>query len=150
MGQNLRNLARRIGTPKHVPGEEYWYELYNIDLFSKLHIAWLMLYLPSLRRGEWPNALDCEYGGSQAPPFRTPIELAAEIDRRIERCDKDGAMLELYYSGCRSYKSISKQFGLNVRYVIDHIEQALKYLADSEAYKKQWGYQYWRRQHNYH
>jgi len=86
------------------------YQLHEIK-FTRDQVVWCLEHLILLRNGFWPESEDCR-GSSQAAYFRTPAELAAEIDQRLEMTGTDGAMAELHYTNGRTLTSIAKQYNL--------------------------------------
>ena len=136
MSRRLREKAKdeRIG-----------FELSEISLSDKYQVIWLFPLLPILRNGQWPYDTRCETGHSKYPSFQTPVELAAELDRRLEKTRQDGAMVELFYNGQRSYESIGKQFNLSLVVVKANIRKGLAYICDSQAHKRGLSYSEWRK-----
>ena len=86
--------------------EKYW-SIYEIR-FTKEQIVWLIKQLPLLRMGVYlPKTTDTGYfdpqisgkGGTPKTPYARAVEVAAELDFRIESAGLDGLMLEMLFSG---------------------------------------------------
>ena len=86
--------------------DKYW----NISeiVFSRDQVKWLIPILPALRLGQYPQKItDTGYfdpqisgkGGTPKTAFARAVEVAGEIDARIEACGTDGLILEFLYSG---------------------------------------------------
>jgi len=87
-----------------------------------------------LMGGHWPpeisNYLDIHTRkpGSKAS-FVTPIEYAAEIETRLEKCGKDGLILEAIECWGKSDDSMGKYLGVPVWSVRKRAKNALAYVS---------------------
>lgn len=124
-----------------------WYQLKDIRLSDRQHWLWLLRYLPSLREGNWLEAMHYESDDSKLAVFQTPIELVAEMDKRLEAAGIDGAMLEDCYSNHRTWTSIAKQYQVSWWAARQAIYRALRYVSDSNAHRdgKDMNYDDWKR-----
>ena len=104
------------------------YQLHQIR-FTKDQVKWLLEILPLLRNGWWPESEDCQGAHSQRAYFQTPIEVAAELDARLEKTGIDGAMAEGRYTLSKPYESLAKQYNLGYDQVKRRIRRAIAYMS---------------------
>ena len=118
-----------------------YFNLWEIR-YSKDQIRWLIPILPALRLGQYPQRIsDTGYfdpqisgkGGTPKTPFARAVEIAAEIDARIEACKLDGLMLEFLYSGDSEdmmmvMAHIGIMMSLSVYQVRDRVKAALNFV----------------------
>lgn len=112
------------------PPREIW--------FTRATALWLIQNLGSLRAGSWPpeasNYIDIpgKKGVSGRAPFATPIEYAAEIETRLEKCGRDGLILLAIECWGLSEESLAKFLGLQVWSIRWKAERALRYVASGQ------------------
>jgi len=116
------------------------YHLHEIT-FTVGQVIWCLSIITILRQGLWPQSEECPSSHSKGASWRTPIELAAEIDSRLEMTGIDGAMAEAHFSGYRSSSSIAKQYHLEILDVKHRIWNAIKYMAGKN--RKRRSYKEW-------
>ena len=106
--------------------------------FTVRQVLWLLHNLCSLREGYWPPEassyvdLPGKHVGSKAP-FSTPIEYAAEIEKRCEKCGTDGLILEAIESWDKSVASIASYFRKPEWSILKRRKNALGYVASGPA-----------------
>jgi len=107
--------------------------------FTRVQVLWLLQNLGSLRDGYWPpeasnytDSLIIKSGGHKAP-FVTPIDFAAEIEARLERCGLDGLILEAIECWGKSEASIASYFGTPEWKIFKRYKRALRYVASGPA-----------------
>ncbi len=110
-----------------------WYSPGKI-WFTKPTALWLVQNLGYLLAGRWPPEASNYIGipgkkSSHKAYFQTPIEYAAEIEIRLEKCGRDGLILEAIESWGKSEESMAKYFGLQVWSVRWKAKRALAYVA---------------------
>ena len=104
--------------------------------FTRQQACWVIQNLGSLRAGYWPpeasSYTDIPIGkrtpGRQAP-FITPIECAAEITARMEKCGIDGLILLAIECWGESEEALAKYLGMSERSVRRGYKKALYYVA---------------------
>lgn len=104
------------------------YQLYQIK-FTQDQVKWLLEIVPLLRNGWWPESEDCQGGHSRRAYWQTPIEVAIELDARLEKTGLDGAMAEGRYTLAKSYESLSRQYNLDHEYVERRIRRVIVYMS---------------------
>lgn len=106
-------------------------------LFTRKTCRWVIQNLGSLRSGFWPveesgyidpPPIGKRTAGRQAP-FITPVECAAEITARLERCGIDGLILLAIECWGESEESMASYFSITVRSVRKRYKRALNYVA---------------------
>ena len=107
--------------------------------FTQRQVLWLLQNLGTLREGHWPpeasNYVDIQGKkiiGHKAP-FTTPIEYAAEIEKRLEKCGIDGLILEAIESWGKSIESLSSYFRMKEWVIRKRYVWALRYVASGPA-----------------
>lgn len=104
--------------------------------FSRQTARWVIQNLGSLRTGDWPpevsSYVDIPIGkrtvGRKAP-FITPVECAAEITARMERCGIDGLILLAMECWGESPAALAKYLGMPEWAVKKGYTKALYYVA---------------------
>ena len=108
--------------------------------FTRKTAQWVIQNLGSLRSGYWPpevsSYIDIPIGkriaGRQAP-FITPVECAAEITTRMERCGIDGLLLLAIECWGESEASLAKYLGMSEWSVKRGYKKALYYVSSGPA-----------------
>jgi len=107
--------------------------------FTRAETVWLIQNLTTLRSGQWPPEASgyTDTGGrrgrSHKAPFQTAAEYYAEITDRLEKCGRDGLMLEAVECWGKSEESMAKYFGLTDWFVKKSLKRALNYVASGPA-----------------
>lgn len=110
--------------------------------FSREQIVWLIPYLPILRNGSYPRG-PTESGYTDAPvgkrqikaraDFINPVEIAAELDWRIEQAKEDGLFLEMVYSQPDDkllvMQHIASALNVDINKIERDIHRALNYVS---------------------
>ena len=110
--------------------------------FTQDQIKWLIPILPALRLGHFPaKTTDTGYfdpqisgkGGTPKTPFARAVEVAGELDYRIEAAGLDGLLLEFLYSGdTQDMLSMMQHIGNCLGYSLDdvrrHVNSALSFV----------------------
>ena len=119
-----------------------WYSPGEIR-FTVQQALWLIRSLGSLRGGTWPpdasNYIDIPGTKSRRnrAPFATPIEYAAEIESRLEKCvvDRipDGLILEAIECWGKTPESLATYLALEVWSIMKRRKAALGYVASGPA-----------------
>jgi len=104
------------------------YQLYEIK-FTQDQVIWLLGILPLLRNGWWPESDDCQGAHSRRAYFQTPIEIAIELDARLEKTGIDGAMAEGRYTLLKTHVALAQQYRMDEEIVRRRIERAIKYVS---------------------
>lgn len=121
-----------------------WYAPNQIK-YTKDQMLWLLNHLPDLRLGYWPpNPQGSGYvdmpinkkAVKAKAHFITAVEVAAEIDDRLEQCGLDGLLVEANYTWDKSIDSLVKASSLDFYEVVRRISRALKYI--SSGYDRRW------------
>ncbi len=119
--------------------------------FSRQQIIWLIPLLPLLRSGSYPRDPK-ESGYTDAPigkrqikakaPFIMAVEIASELDYRIQQTGWHGLMLEMVYSADTQdrlsvVQHIAMALAEDTNYVEKRITRALRYIrgAGRKKYK---------------
>ena len=108
--------------------------------FTRQQALWLIQNLGSLRDGYWPpessNYIDLPLGkrtASRKAPFITPVECAAEIESRLEKCGMDGLILLAIECWGEREASLGKYLGMPEWSVRKRYKRALAYVASGPA-----------------
>lgn len=114
-----------------------WYAPREI-IFTRATTLWLIQNLGSLRTGYWPpeasNYIDIPGGNhSKKAPFTTPIEYAAEIESRLEKCGIDGLILEAIECWGKSESSMANYFKRPLWSIMKSYKLALRYVSSGPA-----------------
>lgn len=115
-----------------------WYSPGEIH-FSIQTVLWLIRNLGSLRDGHWPpeasNYIDIPGTKSSRhrAPFATPVEYAAEIETRLEKCGIDGLILEAIECWDKSVVSMASYFRMPEWSIRKRRKSALGYVASGPA-----------------
>lgn len=118
--------------------EKDWYSPGEIK-FTRPTARWLIHNLNTLREGTWPpeasNYIDIAIRSKPGhkAPFITPIEYAAEITTRMQKCGIDGLMLLVFECWGESEESLSKYFGVPAWSIRKRKSKALGYVASGPA-----------------
>ena len=104
---------------------------------SEIHFTldsclWLIRNLVILRSGEWPPEplhIDLLHKVGDKAYFETPIQYAAEIELRMERCGVDGLILEAIECWGKTDASLAAYFGFPEWSVRKRRAKALRYVA---------------------
>jgi hypothetical protein len=109
-------------------------------IFTRQTVRWVIQNLGSLRSGYWPadasNYIDIPIGkrtASRKAPFITPVECAAEIADRMEKCGIDGLILLAIECWAESEASLAKYLGMPDWSVKKRYKRALAYVASGPA-----------------
>ena len=112
-----------------------WYSPREV-VFTRKTARWLIQNLGNLRDGHWPpeasSYIDIPTGkktGSHKAPFITPIEYAAEIETRLEKCGLDGLILEAIEGWGKSEESLAKYLRMPEWSIRTRARRALAYVA---------------------
>jgi len=104
--------------------------------FTRKTARWVIQNLGSLRSGFWPQEesgyIDIPIGKRTAgrkAPFITPVECAAEITARMERCGIDGLILLAMECWDESVPSLAKYLSMPEWAVKKGYKKALGYIA---------------------
>ncbi len=124
----------------------YWYEPREIR-FTREQVKWLLPYLLILRDGHYPKQPEgynnCEVfvknKGNAA--FTRPVELAAELDARLQVCLIDGLITEAYYCHELPIIRIMYYCDQTKEEVWDRIGRCIRYCAGWR--RKQQSYRDW-------
>jgi len=117
-----------------------WYAPREI-YFDHKTALWLVNNLGSLRSGQhWPTEESgytdipgiLKKGGTKAP-FVTPVEYAAEITRRLEKCGTDGLILLAIECWGESEVSMAKYLKMSEWSIRKRAKRALAYVASGPA-----------------
>jgi len=101
---------------------------------------WLIQNLGILGEGHWPpdtsSYIDpgiINKTSSGKAPFVTPIEFAAEIEARLEKCGVDGLILEAIECWGKSEESMSKYLCMPLWSIRRRYKTALYYISSGPA-----------------
>lgn len=116
-----------------------WYSPGGI-YFTHDTALWLIQNLGSLLSGRWPSEpssytelLPGKKSGRKKAYFETPIEYAAEILDRLEKCGTDGLILEALECWGKSEASMAKYFQVEERTIRARANRALAYVSSGPA-----------------
>lgn len=115
-----------------------WYSPGEIR-FTVQQALWLVRSLGNLRGGNWPpdasNYIDIPGSKSRRnrAPFVTPIEYAAEIEARLEKCGLDGLILEAIECWDKSTESMANYLRMPEWSIRKRRKTALGYVASGPA-----------------
>ena len=117
--------------------EQEWYSPGTIK-FTRLHALWLIHNLGVLHSGYWPqeasNYVDTFSKRTKSKAsFVNPIEYAAEIESRLQKCGIDGLILLAIECWGLSDGSLSEYFGLPEWSIRKRAKNALAYVASGAA-----------------
>ena len=116
-----------------------WYSPGEVH-FTRVTALWLIQNLSTLREGNWPpeasNYVDLPGFGKHKAYFETPVEYAAEITSRLEKCIirgvPDGLILLALECWCESEESLSKYFRMPVWSIRKRAKGALSFVASGQ------------------
>ncbi len=115
--------------------KKVWYAPREMQ-FTRYQTEWALEHLAELRIGLWPpeasNYIDLslgERGGKTNASFVVPVEIAAELEVRLEHTGIDGIMLEAIVSWGKSEQSVAISFSMSIWTVRKRCKQALRYIA---------------------
>ncbi|MBA7664172.1 hypothetical protein ES703_72227 [subsurface metagenome] len=120
-------MAKNFYTPREV-------------YFNRKTARWVIQNLGSLRGGgRWPaevsSYIDVPIGKRAAgrkAPFITPVECAAEISARLEKCGKDGLILLAIECWGESDASLVNYFRMPAWSIRKRAKNALAYISGGE------------------
>ena len=116
-----------------------WYSPSEI-IFTRNTALWLIKHLVLLREGYWPpeasNYIDLPGTGSKKAYFETPIQYAAEIEARLEKCGLDGLILEAIECWEKSVASLANYFQKPEWVIYKRRKMALDYIAS--GFERKW------------
>ncbi len=107
--------------------------------FTIRQALWLVQNLGNLREGYWPteasNYIDIPgtKSASRRAPFSTPIEYAAEIEQRLEKCGIDGLILLAMECWGESVQALARYFHMPRWSILKRRKNALGYIASGPA-----------------
>ena len=120
--------------------EEYY--LPHQIRFTRDDILWCFSHWDVIQEGHWPANLYVS-GYTEAALTQKSITgeasyeeiqiVIAEIDARLEACDRDGAILKLYYCYSLSQKELSKLTRLKEDSIIRRIPKTLNYISSGKC-----------------
>ncbi|MBA7579044.1 hypothetical protein ES708_20910 [subsurface metagenome] len=120
-------MAKNFYTPREV-------------YFNRKTARWVIQNLGSLRGGRWPaevsSYIDVPIGKRTAgrkAPFITPVECAAEISARLEKCRIDGLILLAIECWGESEASLANYLRMQEWSIKKRYKQALAYVASGPA-----------------
>lgn len=112
-----------------------WYAPREV-YFNRKTALWVIQNLGNLRAGYWPpeasSYIDIPIGKRTAgrkAPFITPIECAAEISARLEKCGIDGLILLAMECWGESEETLSKYLRMPEWSIRKRRKNALRYVA---------------------
>lgn len=116
-----------------------WYAPREI-YFTRATALWIIQNLGSLRAGYWlPEAssyIDIPIGKRAAgrkAPFIIPVECAAEVSSRLEKCGMDGLILLAIECWGESEETLSKYLRMPEWSIRKRAKRALAYVASGPA-----------------
>jgi len=107
--------------------------------FTRQQARWVIQNLGCLLNGYWPpeasNYIDItgKKTGRKRAPFITPIEYAAEIEIRLEKCGIDGLILEAIECWGKSTASLASYFKMPEWSIRKRRKTALGYVASGPS-----------------
>ena len=107
--------------------------------FTRAQALWLIHNLCALRSGaSWPTDATehVNVPGKKSTcraPFTTPVEYAAEITIRMERCGLDGVMLLAMECWGESVEALARYFSKPQWSIVKGANQALRYVASGPS-----------------
>jgi len=112
-----------------------WYSPGSIKFDSRTTL-WLVQSLNCLRDGYWPpeasgyiDAAIRQKNVSKRTQFATPIEFAAEISERLEKCGIDGLILEAIESWGKSEETMARYLRMPTWSIRKRAKKALAYVS---------------------
>ena len=115
-----------------------WYSPGEIR-FTVQEVLWLLHNLGTLGGGNWPPEtssyvdISGKKSGRRKAPFVTPIEFAAEIETRLEKCGIDGLILEAIECWDKTTASMASYFRMPEWSIRKRRKIALGYIASGPA-----------------
>lgn len=115
-----------------------WYSPGQVR-FTVKQTLWLIRNLGSLRDGHWPpeasSYIDItgKSSGRHKAPFATPIEYAAEVETRLEKCGLDGLILEAIECWGKTTASMASYLRMPEWSIRKRRKTALLYVASGPA-----------------
>lgn len=122
-GYMARNIMLDSDYQKYRPED---YQLHEIR-FTRDQVKWCLIHIVLLRQGFWPTSVEIK-GSSKVAYFRTPAEVAAEIDYRLKVTGVDGTMAELRYSSGESYKTLASRYSTTYQDAVDRVRNVIRYM----------------------
>ncbi len=127
----------------------YW-ELREIR-FTKAQVKWLLPFLPILKAGKYPPQ-PVGYGGnpetrshnSSSAGFTKPVEIAAEIEARIQQTGIDGLLTLGYYTWGMASIELMHYVSEDENRVWDRIGSVLRFCSGNQ--RKKLSYRGWKDQ----
>lgn len=133
-----RTVPYRTSDVLHTNGT--WYPIGQIT-FRPEHMIFLIKSLPLLQEGHYPrNPIGTGYTdskilikrGRHTAYFEHPVQLAAEVETRLEQCGPDGLLLEALYAWGKRTKYLMNAFRCNEYQLRKRIKSALWYISGWE------------------
>jgi hypothetical protein len=98
-------------------------------------MIWLIVNFPTLHEGRWPPDPTSTYvdlglkrklkaGGY----FERTLEIAAEVERRLEACRTDGLAVEGFYSWGKTEESLARYFRTTPAHIRERITSVLGFI----------------------
>lgn len=121
-----------------------WYSFREIR-FTQEEITWVLCNAELIKAGEWPpEPITSSYtalpsirkGGGKNARFTKPIEVIAEIERRLEHCGLDGLLAYLYYSYGFDENLLSKYYRLEPGEVKHRIGAVIWFISGWNFYMR--------------
>ena len=104
--------------------------------FTRNQVLWLIKNLSTLRSGYWPTEASSyidlplrKKTSRRGAYFTTPVEYAAEIETRLEKCGLSGLILEALEGWDKTVASLSVTFRVSEWVIQRRRRQALAFVA---------------------
>ena len=112
-----------------------WYSQGEIR-FKRKQVIWLLRNLHDIRLGYWPSEhKETGYSGgkskphSHSAPYEKPVQIAADLIKRIEKTGPDGLCLLLAFSMDNSEQIIANTLKVDLKSAQRRINNALRYIT---------------------
>jgi hypothetical protein len=117
--------------------EEEYYAPKDIT-FTKGQIKWIILHLPELKAGHWPDnprghAEDplCRESGKHMANFEICCGIAGDVEKRLNLIGKDGDLIRVRYSELWyefPAKALAYELNMPVKELAQRIKRGLDYI----------------------
>ena len=112
-----------------------WYALNQIR-FTGEEIIWVLCSAGLLHEGDWPpepmvsgDIPTIKKGGKKNARFTKPVEVIAEVERRLEHCGFDGLLVNLYHAYEWDEIQLSKYYRISVAEVRQRIDAVVWWIS---------------------
>ena len=111
-----------------------WYEPKDLRFTKRQVREFILPWLPLFRSGDWPDQ-PSGYSDSQgrkvrtSGPFTTPVEVAIEMDSRLDLCRHEGHLLIRYYTYGHKLENIAQSLRRSEQWTERRLGSLLRFVS---------------------